>query len=657
MDKYKIPEGTLEELDIKKVYPDVNNVRQTLNREKLMGLAISLEDIKYKFGDLFPGGLIQPIAVKKKNGTYQIISGHRRYYASILLHHNTIFAKVYDKLTPEQEKSMQLVENETKVPYKTHHTACNIFEFYKLMFAAETGINYEEIADSPTKGDLEKKISSIMPERNVGTLYPISEFAKKINKSPRVIREAFRYAELDGRLQGQVEKENLSYSAAIQIARIPEKKRQHDVWSRIKDKKLSAKRIRKEIKEELQQRRFELKREEKRHIPIHLRELYGNLNKSIRFLKSFLAIEKIDHSVWKYDYAIKLNGGLIGLFKNSEAKLDKIKSKIKENSGYLDWLEKYGDRKRETLQERLRKVWENISAGVSKRNFELNYIPLNQIIRDPKQPRKSFDNLEELAETFNIVGQIHPIVVRPAKLCSYADEKNKFMIVVGERRWRAAGLDISKLKKLEAMVVEINDAEARVLQYEEDLFDEVLLSERAEALYNLFKSKQKEIGESYSVNRFAREYPHLGVQAVLEALKYHSLDKRLKDLHQAGLLRYSAVNRIGDIEGKEKKFEFALESILLDYSDEDIEEKLKKEDEEKNQLKFISEKEMSDMEIRGRRQMLIQELSNRLHSVCNLVIPPIERKTYSNHTVIRKYYELFKLFRKANELMNSTEKR
>lgn len=59
-------------------------------------------------------------------------------------------------------------------------------------------------------------------------------------------------------------------------------------------------------------------------------------------------------------------------------------------------------------------------------------INIDQIIPDPEQPRKTFDEekLGELQQSFDSLGVIQPIVVRP---CG-----DKYMIVVGERRYRAA---------------------------------------------------------------------------------------------------------------------------------------------------------------------------------------------------------------------------
>ena len=64
-------------------------------------------------------------------------------------------------------------------------------------------------------------------------------------------------------------------------------------------------------------------------------------------------------------------------------------------------------------------------------------IPLDRLRRDPAQPRKDFDEgeLAELAENMKQLGQLQPVVVRPI-----AAEAGYYMIVMGERRWRAAAL-------------------------------------------------------------------------------------------------------------------------------------------------------------------------------------------------------------------------
>src|SRR5688572_23433328 len=58
----------------------------------------------------------------------------------------------------------------------------------------------------------------------------------------------------------------------------------------------------------------------------------------------------------------------------------------------------------------------------------------DQLIPDPSQPRKTFDEgeLEELAENLRANGFATPLLVRPV------EEPDRYFIVAGERRWRGA---------------------------------------------------------------------------------------------------------------------------------------------------------------------------------------------------------------------------
>lgn len=63
----------------------------------------------------------------------------------------------------------------------------------------------------------------------------------------------------------------------------------------------------------------------------------------------------------------------------------------------------------------------------------LKLIPLDLLVRGKFQPRVEFDEhgLEELAQSIQINGLLQPIIARPIA-------NNKYEIIAGERRWRAA---------------------------------------------------------------------------------------------------------------------------------------------------------------------------------------------------------------------------
>ncbi len=81
-------------------------------------------------------------------------------------------------------------------------------------------------------------------------------------------------------------------------------------------------------------------------------------------------------------------------------------------------------------------------------------IPLTQIYPNPEQPRKVFaaEPLDELAQSIKEQGLIEPLVVvnRPGPL-------GQFMIVAGERRWRAS--QIAGLATVPVRIIEATDAE------------------------------------------------------------------------------------------------------------------------------------------------------------------------------------------------------
>lgn len=74
-----------------------------------------------------------------------------------------------------------------------------------------------------------------------------------------------------------------------------------------------------------------------------------------------------------------------------------------------------------------------VSAGV--RTGEILEVDIGDVFPNPNQPRKVFEEnaLRELADSISAHGIISPIIVTEAG-------DGKFMIIAGERRWRASGL-------------------------------------------------------------------------------------------------------------------------------------------------------------------------------------------------------------------------
>ncbi len=91
------------------------------------------------------------------------------------------------------------------------------------------------------------------------------------------------------------------------------------------------------------------------------------------------------------------------------------------------------------------------------RDETVRLLRLAQVAPDPRQPRRRFPEgpLEELAQSIGEHGVLQPILVRPDEDAGSAD---RFIIVAGERRWRAA--QRAGLETIPAVIV---DSAARPL--------------------------------------------------------------------------------------------------------------------------------------------------------------------------------------------------
>jgi ParB family chromosome partitioning protein len=123
-------------------------------------------------------------------------------------------------------------------------------------------------------------------------------------------------------------------------------------------------------------------------------------------------------------------------------------------------------------------------------------VPLDRIGPDPDQPREEFDpeSLRQLAESLKGRGQLQPIRVR------WDDARDQYVILCGERRWRAAQL--AGLPTLSCVIVEgLPTPEERLaMQLVENLLrDDLRPIEQARAFRTLMDAN------GWSTHRLARE--------------------------------------------------------------------------------------------------------------------------------------------------------
>ncbi len=100
----------------------------------------------------------------------------------------------------------------------------------------------------------------------------------------------------------------------------------------------------------------------------------------------------------------------------------------------------------------------------SEQGLSVLSVPMDQIDANPFQPRMDFDSseLENLAQSIRVQGVLQPILVR-----SHPTAEERYQIVAGERRFRAAML--AGLNEIPAMLREMDDSDAAVVALVENL--------------------------------------------------------------------------------------------------------------------------------------------------------------------------------------------
>lgn len=152
---------------------------------------------------------------------------------------------------------------------------------------------------------------------------------------------------------------------------------------------------------------------------------------------------------------------------------------------------------------------------------ELKELPVEFVTRGKYQPRRDMhpDALEELAESIKAQGIMQPIVVRPVS-------ENRYEIIAGERRWRAA--QIAGLAEVPALIRDVPDEAAIAMALIENIQREDLNPiEEAIALSRLqkeFELTQQEVAEAVGKSR----------TAVANILRLMSLSDEVKKLLEHG---------------------------------------------------------------------------------------------------------------------------
>lgn len=189
-----------------------------------------------------------------------------------------------------------------------------------------------------------------------------------------------------------------------------------------------------------------------------------------------------------------------------------------------------------------------LNALISEANAETGNEPeavlsISEIVRNPNQPRKTFDEdkLAELADSIRQNGVLQPILVKR--------KGQKYEIVAGERRYQASKL--AGLKEIPAVVREIDDDKVFQLALIENLQRSDLSPiEEAKGYKQLLTSRsltQEELAKILSKSR----------SAIANTLRLMDLPVEVQHMMEQGLLTAGHARAILAVPSEEGRIKLA----------------------------------------------------------------------------------------------------
>lgn len=225
------------------------------------------------------------------------------------------------------------------------------------------------------------------------------------------------------------------------------------------------------------------------------------------------------------------------------------------------------------------------ARSVTETEEKIIFIPLERIAPNPNQPRKNFDEegLRELADSIIAHGVIQPIVVKK--------DKYKYVIIAGERRYRAAIM--ANLKEIPAIIRDLDEQKTREISLIENLQREDLNAiEEAEAIRELMKNHQ--LTQEEVAQKLGKARP-----SIANTLRLLTLCEEVQQMVRDNILSAGHARTLVPIISQEIQTEMAQKAIIEGWSVREIEKRvkyhLKPETEPKKLTDIVREKMSLEM--------------------------------------------------------------
>ena len=251
------------------------------------------------------------------------------------------------------------------------------------------------------------------------------------------------------------------------------------------------------------------------------------------------------------------------------------------------------------------------------------FIALNKIKNNVEQPRKAFDNekIAELAESIKTHGIIQPLLVKK----SNSDE---YIIVAGERRWRAAKM--IGLKEVPVIVMDIAEKEILEVSLIENIqrqdlnpIEEALSYKKLLTEFNVTQEElSKRIGKSRTT--------------ITNTMRLVNLDKRVQQYLIEGVLSEGHGRAILGTSSLDKQYEIAQKAIDENLSVREIERLIKSLNEQNNKKTRTSKLKKEDNPYyREIKEKLQEHLGTKVNFTTNKNKGKIEIEYYSEEDLQR----------------------
>jgi ParB family chromosome partitioning protein len=249
-------------------------------------------------------------------------------------------------------------------------------------------------------------------------------------------------------------------------------------------------------------------------------------------------------------------------------------------------------------------------------------ININDIEPNKGQPRKTFedDSLQELADSIKQYGIIQPLILQ---------KKDKYYIIIaGERRWRAARL--AGLKKVPAIIKDYSPQESMEIALIENIQRQDLNPiEEAMAYQNLikeFKLRQDEVAERVSKSRVA----------VTNSMRLLKLDNRVQQMLIDGMLSTGHARTLLAIDD---------ESIQYTVAMKVFDEKLSVRETEKLVKNVLSPKHVKEeIAVTKENSVIYKEIEEKMKNIIGTKVN-IKRKAKDKGKIEIEYYSTDELER------------